>query len=273
MTTVFKRNPKDAVEWVNLLIDSINKNVKLLSWLSRAIRRSLPEKTNAYLLPFQSNATTTAAWHFGIKRKIGSIFIAANHSLEKSVLSNPSLVEADKNKRALRILHLEDDPLDVELIESELKEHGISCIITPIYTREAFEAAFQEDRVDLIFSDSNLPCFDTLSALKWVREFHPLIPFVFISGNRSPKAKSDALAAGATDFLDKSDLKRLIDSVSVLVKDDPSQKNPTRLPAVGTPVMVQCKEFRCLGYWGNDRKWHAYKDSSELPEVTNWWLP
>ncbi len=169
----------------------------------------------------------SVAWHIVTARERGWTFTLAAHSSERLALSNTIRVEPEQNQSFLRILHLEDDPLDVELIESGLKENGVSCVITQIYTRETFEAAFHKGRIDLILSDCNLPSFDTLSALKWVREFYPTIPFVFISGTRSPQIKEGALQAGAAAFLDKSDLKHAAEIISTLTKIEPSQQNPT----------------------------------------------
>ena len=169
----------------------------------------------------------SVAWRIATARARGWTFTLAAHSSEWSALSHTTRVESEQNKTVLRILHLEDDTLDVELIESGLKEHGVSCVFTQIYTRETFEAAFREGRVDLILFDCNLPSFDTLLALKWVREFHPAIPFVFISGTRSPQTKDGALQAGAAAFLDKNDLKQAAEIISTLARIAPSQQNPT----------------------------------------------
>jgi len=49
---------------------------------------------------------------------------------------------------------------------------------------------------------------------------------------------------------------------------DSGEKSST--PEVGTPVVVHCKEFRCLGYLDNDGKWRDFARSDELPEVIDW---
>lgn len=244
-----------------------------LVWLPRAFRLSLLEETKAYPspFPFRFNVMVSFAWHIVTAREHGWTFTLADHSWERSASSHTGRVEPERNKAPLRILHLEDDPLDVELIERELKRHDIPCVSTHVSTREKFEAAFQQGGIDLIISDSKLPNCDMLSALRWAQETNPNIPFVFVSGTSSPQVRTDAIHAGATDFWDKNDLAPLVEFVSRLTKAKPSQKLFSRLPDVGTPVMVQCKGFRCLAYVGADGKWHDYKDSSELPEVTNWW--
>jgi len=100
--------------------------------------------------------------------------------------------ESGQTKSCIRVLHLENDPLDAELIETALKEHNIPCSINCAYTQEIFEAALQKGDFDLILSDSQLPGFDTLSALTVAQERYPQIPFIFVSGTASPKIKGDA---------------------------------------------------------------------------------
>jgi CheY-like chemotaxis protein len=166
---------------------------------------------------------------------------------------------------------LEDDPLDAELIESELHEHGIPCSITRIYTRDDFETALKKEPCDLILSDSKLPGFDTLLALTLVRQRHPSVPFVFVSGAVSPKSKADALLLGASDFIAKDDLPRLTRVVNWLFS--PNQQHKRRIPAlpeVGMPVMVQCKEFRCLGYLDHEGAWRDFEKSLKLADVIDW---
>ena len=68
-------------------------------------------------------------------------------------------------KSPLRILHLEDDLLDAELIKSTLEGEGIACKIFRVETRNDFVAAVDRGGFDIIFADYSLPGFDGLSAL------------------------------------------------------------------------------------------------------------
>jgi CheY-like chemotaxis protein len=177
--------------------------------------------------------------------------------------------ESGQTKSCIRVLHLENDPLDAELIETALREHNIPCSITCAYTQEMFDAALQKGDFDLILSDSHLPGFDTQSALTMAHERYPHIPFIFVSGTASPNIKGDAFRHGAFDFISKDDLPKLaraVDSLFFLNK----RKNRTPLPETGRPVMIQCRGFRCLGYLGDDGKWREYGTSSELQDVVDW---
>jgi signal transduction histidine kinase len=53
----------------------------------------------------------------------------------------------------LRILILEDCPLDAELIGARLSEGGIGCELVRVQSRDAFAAALEEGGVDLILAD------------------------------------------------------------------------------------------------------------------------
>ena len=112
--------------------------------------------------------------------------------------------------RTLRILHLEDNPIDAELIKAQLQRHGISCSVTRVATRAAYQAALEQTAVDLILSDSNLPAFDGLSALKMAAEKCSGTPFIFVSGDTSHEAATESLVRGADDFVPKGDLSRLL---------------------------------------------------------------
>ena len=98
--------------------------------------------------------------------------------------------KAETGSRSLQVLHLEDDLLDAELIRAELEEHHIPCSVTLIASAREFTVTLRERHVDLILSDSSVPGFDTLSALKITREHHPEVPFVFISDNSSPRIRA-----------------------------------------------------------------------------------
>src|SRR5580765_31121 len=65
---------------------------------------------------------------------------------------------------ALRILHLEDNPGDAELIQATLESEGVVCDVTRVETQADFMAALAQ-RFDVILADYTLPAFDGLSAL------------------------------------------------------------------------------------------------------------
>ncbi|WP_246697023.1 response regulator [Methylobacterium planeticum] len=109
----------------------------------------------------------------------------------------------------LRILHLEDSDLDVELLAAVLDDIDHPYVIERVMTRERFAAAAQSGCHDLILADYVLPTFDGLSALAIARVACPDVPFVFVSGTLGEDVAVEALKGGATDYVTKQRLDRL----------------------------------------------------------------
>src|SRR2546427_8208001 len=117
------------------------------------------------------------------------------------------------NEVRLRVLHLEDNLLDSELIQSMLKVEGLACEFSRADTREQFLVALETNRFDLIISDCTLPSFDGRSALEMTRQKCPELPFIFVSGTIGEEAAIESLKQGATDFVLKERLNRLAPAV------------------------------------------------------------
>jgi PAS domain S-box-containing protein len=113
----------------------------------------------------------------------------------------------------LRILHLEDSPLDAELIREELATAGLDLEIERVQTGDEFRAALVSGHYDLILADYHLPAFDGFEALEAARRERPLIPFLFVSGAMGEENAIEALKQGATDYVLKDRLGRLVPSL------------------------------------------------------------
>jgi PAS domain S-box-containing protein len=109
----------------------------------------------------------------------------------------------------LRILHVEDNPADADLVQALLASEGIACVIRQVETRTEFEAALEESSFDLIISDFTLPSFDGLSALEIARQKSPRVPFIFVSGTIGEEIAVESLREGAVDYVLKDRLSRL----------------------------------------------------------------
>jgi len=112
----------------------------------------------------------------------------------------------------LRILSLEDDPNDTGLIQEMLETGGIVCELVRVDTQPAFEASIGK-HFDLILADYTLPSFDGLSALRLAMDACPDVPFIFVSGTLGEEVAIEALKIGATDYVLKTRLSRLVPSV------------------------------------------------------------
>ena len=109
----------------------------------------------------------------------------------------------------LRIVILEDNAIDAELMELELHKSGITANCTRVETAAEFAAEIETGPVDLILADYTLPEFDGLSALRMLRARHPDVPFIFVSGSLGEERAIEALKSGATDYVIKERLQRL----------------------------------------------------------------
>ena len=122
-------------------------------------------------------------------------------------------------KSPLRILHLEDDPRDAELVRETLETDGIVCHVARVETQSDFIGSLEQGGFDLILADHTLPAFDGLSALRITQEKWPHVPFIFVAGTLGEDVAIEALKIGATDYVLKSRLSRLTPSVKRALRE------------------------------------------------------
>ncbi|HXE42721.1 MAG TPA: response regulator, partial [Candidatus Baltobacteraceae bacterium] len=122
-------------------------------------------------------------------------------------------------KSSLRILNLEDNANDAELNEAMLSARWPQCELVRVENREDFISALEQDDVDLILSDYTMPNFNGLEALSIAHERKPEIPFLFVSGTIGEDAAIEAMKNGATDYVLKHRLMRLIPAVDRALKE------------------------------------------------------
>ncbi|MDZ8263845.1 response regulator [Nostoc sp. ChiQUE01b] len=119
----------------------------------------------------------------------------------------------------LRFLLLEDSPLDAELAQMILTEAGINCQLIRVETGADFLAALETEVFDLILADYALPSFDGISALEIARNRCPEVPFIFVSAVLGEELAIEALKKGATDYVLKQRLGRLVPSVQRALRE------------------------------------------------------
>ena len=118
----------------------------------------------------------------------------------------------------VRVLIIEDDPVDAELMVRELKRDGFAPEWVRVETEEEFLAQL-ERAPDVILSDSKLPLFDGFEALELVRNRALDIPFILVSGRLGEDLAVDAMKRGACDYLLKDRLARLGEAVRRAIDD------------------------------------------------------
>jgi PAS domain S-box-containing protein len=94
-----------------------------------------------------------------------------------------------------------------------LEDGGIACQVTRVERRDDFNASLETNEFDLILADFSLPSFDGLSALKIALQRRPEVPFIFVSGTLGEELAIDALKIGATDYVLKERLSRIVNAV------------------------------------------------------------
>jgi putative nucleotidyltransferase with HDIG domain len=126
---------------------------------------------------------------------------------------------AKSENSELRILMLEDEAMDTELIQRELQKGGIHFVSKIVHTEKAFREEIHRFSPTLILSDFSLPSFDGLSALAIAKKERPHAPFIFVSGTMGEEVAIETLKNGATDYVLKHRLSRLVPSVQRALRE------------------------------------------------------
>lgn len=129
----------------------------------------------------------------------------------------------------MQILILEDDPIDLELIKRTLIDGGLNDQLITVGNRQEFLAQLQTATPDLILADYVLPTFDGASALELKNQVCPDVPFILVSGVLGEEQAIDALKQGATDYILKQRLGRLVPSVKRALREQEERQQRQRV--------------------------------------------
>ncbi len=161
-----------------------------------------------------------------------------------------------KRGQYLRVIHVEDSPTDSELVQSMLMANGVACEFQRVETREQLQGALGEADCDLILSDCTLPQFHGLEALEMARAHRPDLPFIFVSGTLGEEAAIQSLQRGATDYVLKHRLSRLVPAVRRALMEaegraarsamETQLHQARKLETIGTMVGGLAHDFRNL---------------------------
>ena len=113
----------------------------------------------------------------------------------------------------LRILILEDNQADADLIRFELQEAGIVFTARVVMTEEDFLSGLQVFFPHLILSDYNLPNYNGTLALAEAKRRCPDAPFILVTGAIGEDRAIEILTEGANDYVMKNRLNRLAPAV------------------------------------------------------------
>jgi signal transduction histidine kinase len=131
--------------------------------------------------------------------------------------------------RPLRVLHIEDSELDHELMVAHLRRGGLLAQTQRVETEAEFRVALQQQEWDVVLSDFNLPGFSGLVALDVLKKTGKILPFIIVSGEIGEDTAVEAMRNGASDYLLKNNLARLVPAVEHAI--EASETRRARLAA------------------------------------------
>lgn len=149
----------------------------------------------------------------------------------------------------MKILHLEDDLTDATLVRELLTTEWPDCEIDAVSTREAYLQELTRRDHDIILSDFTLHAFDGFTALRLAQEHRPRTPFVFLSGTIGEDQAIAAVRAGASDYVIKGHMKRLVTAIDRAVRESREQK---KREAAEAALRASEKNYRTLFDQAND---------------------
>ena len=115
--------------------------------------------------------------------------------------------------KPLWVLIVEDSEKDAVLLVRVLRDGGYTPTIECVDSAAAMQDALQKHAWDIIFSDHDMPGFDSLGALKTLQGSGLNIPFIIVSGGISDAVAAEVLRAGALAYIKKSNLPQLLSVV------------------------------------------------------------
>ncbi|WP_207514002.1 hybrid sensor histidine kinase/response regulator [Longitalea luteola] len=118
-----------------------------------------------------------------------------------------------------KLLILEHDENDLELLLYELKKGALDCIPRIVETKEQFGKALHEFCPDIILSDYSLPGFDGVSAFRMKQEMCPDVPFIIVSGTIGEENAVELIKNGVTDYAIKDKLFTVIPKIKRALKE------------------------------------------------------
>jgi two-component system, NarL family, sensor histidine kinase UhpB len=122
-------------------------------------------------------------------------------------------------KKEIQILMLEDDAADAELTKYALRQGGLQFTMDRVETREEYVSRLEQRPPELILSDYSLPGFNGHDALQIALERCPETPFIFVTGTMGEEVAIETLKSGATDYVLKTRLSRLVPAVSRALRE------------------------------------------------------
>ncbi|WP_188928267.1 sensor histidine kinase [Puia dinghuensis] len=121
--------------------------------------------------------------------------------------------------KPVRILILEHDPDDIELLQRELRKGGLEYVSTLVHESRTFEKELKDYNPDIILADYTIPGFDGVAAFNIKKESCPDTPFIIVSGTIGEENAVELIKAGVTDYVLKENLFTVVTKIKRALKE------------------------------------------------------
>ena len=132
-------------------------------------------------------------------------------------------MDAELN-HCVRILILEHEPDDIELLQYELRKGGLHYSSEVVQERKGYEQALRDFKPDIVLSDYALPEFDGAAAFYIKKEISPDTPFIIVSGTIGDENAVELIKAGVTDYVLKEKLFTVVTKIDRALKETREHK-------------------------------------------------
>jgi len=170
----------------------------------------------------------------------------------------------------LKILLLEDEIKDAEIIQHKLMTHGNQYVFKQVMSEPDYVNALHEFKPHVILSDTSMPQFSAAEALRILQSTPYHIPFILVTGNASEEFAADIIKMGADDYLLKDRLARLPAAIEAALK----QKEAEREKKAAAEKLKKSEEnYRSMldrvaeAFIAIDKSWHCTYINKKAGEI------
>jgi signal transduction histidine kinase len=149
----------------------------------------------------------------------------------------------------MKMLYIEDNEMDYELLIQHLKKGGIKDVFAiRVNTDQDLEKALEKDTYDIIVSDYNVPGMNPLDSLKMIRKYSEHVPFIVVSGLVGEESVAQMMKEGVDDFVIKSKLERICPVVKRAIRENEIRKRETQAKKIAEKAMLAKEEMIAIVY-------------------------
>ncbi|MHB8206067.1 PAS domain-containing sensor histidine kinase [Mucilaginibacter sp.] len=171
-------------------------------------------------------------------------------------------------KEKIKILHLEDSQFDAELVARELKRGKINPEILVVSNKATFINALNSFSYDVILSDHSLASFNSLEAIRLVRQAGITVPFLLVTATMTDVFAAKVMKEGACDYILKDRLHRLPSAVINSIEKHALKENHQ----AAHEMLAFHIENTPLGFIVWDNLMHVKVLSKKAEEIFGWSL-